>query len=236
MRTLLQFICSHRVPAMSENGWTQNDFFGAGAKIYKPHSVVCRQGDDDDRIFIVKSGWGLLYRDLLNGRRQIVDTPLRGDIIGFRSVKGPRYASLSSITDLAVFDVSRKELTAALSGGGRLASEVAYALARLNAVLAEHLVNIGRRNAMSRTAHFLLELEERLSIAGLSAQGRYDCPLTQNELADILGMTSVHVSRTLRELRKADLLSFKTGHVQLIDREKLTKLSGFDNEYLRFGL
>ncbi|RWB25150.1 MULTISPECIES: Crp/Fnr family transcriptional regulator [unclassified Mesorhizobium] len=235
MQTLIQFIRSHPVRAWSERDWG-NGFFGVVTKSYKPHSIICHQGDEDDRIFIVKSGWALLYRDLLNGGRQIVDTPLRGDIIDFRFVEGPRYASLSSITELAVFDVSRKELTEAIFAGGSLAKEVTCSLARLNAILAEHLVNIGRRNAITRTAHFLLELEERLSIAGISAQGRYDCPLTQHDLADILGMTAVHVNRTLRELRNADLLSFKAGHVQLINRKKLVKMAGFDNEYLRYGL
>ncbi|WP_245430096.1 Crp/Fnr family transcriptional regulator [Mesorhizobium sp. WSM3859] len=232
----MQFIRSHPDRAVLENGWGKNNFSGLSAKIYKAHSVVCRQGDDDDRIFLIKSGWALLYRDLLNGERQIVDTPLQGEIIGFRRTEGPRFESLSAITDLAVFDVSRKELSEAVFAGGELAQEVAYFLARLNGIMAEHIVNIGRRNAITRTAHFLLELEKRLSIAGLSAQGRYACPLTQHDLADILGMTAVHVNRTLRELRRADLLSFKAGKVQLIDRKKLVKMAGFDDEYLRYDL
>ncbi|RVD67833.1 helix-turn-helix domain-containing protein, partial [Mesorhizobium sp. M4A.F.Ca.ET.029.04.2.1] len=76
-------------------------------------------------------------------------------------------------------------------------------------------------------------LEERLSSVGLSAHGRYECPLTQHELADILGMTTVHVNRTLSELRKADLVSFKAGHVEILNRKNLVKVAGFDNEYLR---
>ncbi|MER9016521.1 Crp/Fnr family transcriptional regulator [Mesorhizobium sp. M0898] len=218
---------------MSKNEWGNDDFLGVTAKIYKPHSVICRQDDDNSEIFIVKSGWAILYHGLPDGERQIIDTPVSGDIVGFRVADGPRLASLAAITELAVYEISSKELVEAISSDGRLGKKIAYSLARLNAILAEHLMNTGRRNAMRRTAHFLLELEERLSIVGLSAHGRYECPLTQNELADILGMTTVHVNRTLMELRKADLVSFKSGHVEVINRKKLVETAGFDKEYLR---
>jgi CRP-like cAMP-binding protein len=234
MNTLMQFIRSR--PAgrgLSKDDWGNNEFLDIAAKIYKPHSVISCQGDDDDRIFIVKSGWAILYRGLKNGDRQIIDTPLRGDIFGFCSVGGPRLASLASITELAVYEISTKELVEAISSHGLLGNKIICSLARLNAILAEHLINTGRRNAITRTAHFLLELEERLSIVGLSVHGRYECPLTQHDLADILGMTTVHVNRTLGELRKADLVSFKAGHVDVINRKKLVKIAGFDKEYLR---
>ncbi|MER8947261.1 Crp/Fnr family transcriptional regulator [Mesorhizobium sp. M0408] len=234
MQTLLQFIHSHPVGGtFSKDDWGNNDFLGVTARIYKPHSVICRQDDNNDGIFIVKSGWALLYRGLLDGERQIIDTPLRGDIVGFRSVDGPRLASLASITELAVYEISSKKLVEAILSEGRLGKTIACSLARLNAILAEHLMNAGRRNAMSRTAHFLLELEERLSSVGLSAHGGYECPLTQHELADILGMTTVHLNRTLGELRKADLVAFRAGHVEVINRKKLVKTAGFDSEYLR---
>ncbi|RUV32826.1 MAG: Crp/Fnr family transcriptional regulator [Mesorhizobium sp.] len=235
MQTLLEFMRSHPVGGtLLKNGWGNNDFFGATAKIYKPHSVISRQDDHNDGIFVVKSGWAILYHGLPNGERQIIDTPLRGDIVGFRGVDGPRLASLASITELAVYEISSKELLKAILSQGHLGKKIACSLARLNAILAEHLMNTGRRNAMRRTAHFLLELEERLSMVGLSAHGRYECPLTQYELADILGMTAVHVNRTLRELRKADLVSFKSGYVEVINRKKLVETAGFDSEYLRY--
>ncbi|WP_394885643.1 Crp/Fnr family transcriptional regulator (plasmid) [Mesorhizobium sp. AaZ16] len=218
---------------MSKDDWGNSEFLGVAAKIYKPHSVICRQGDDDDRVFIVRSGWGLLYRGLQNGERQVIDTPLRGDFVGFRSVDGPRLTSLASVTELAVYEVHRKDLMEAIASDGILGNKITCSEARQNAILAEHLMSAGRRNAITRTAHLLLELEERLSVVGLASRGRYECPLTQHEVADLLGMTSVHVNRTLGELRKAGLVSFKAGHVEVINRQKLVKTAGFDKEYLR---
>lgn len=233
MQTLSQFLASHPAGgAPSTSDWGNNNHFGAVPRVYKPHSILCRQDDESDTIFIVKSGWGLLYRELPEGERQILDTPLAGDIVGLRSMSGPRFASLMSLTELAVYEISARALLESFLANGDLARRVTRSLARLNAILAEHLVSIGRRNAICRTAHFLLELDERLMDVGLSAHAEYDCPLTQNELADILGMTPVHVNRTLRELRKADLVSFKSGHVKIFNRRNLVNLSGFEREYL----
>lgn len=233
MQALSQFMHSRPAEGTSSKiEWSNNDFPGTTTRVYKPHSILCRQDDDNDTIFIVKSGWALLYRGLPDGDRQIIDTPLWGDIVGFRSVDGPRFASLASASELTVYEIPRKALVEGMLSKGSLGSKMAHALARLNAIFAEHVVNVGRRNAMSRTAHFLLELEERLSNVGLSSQGKYDCPLTQNELADILGMTPVHVNRTLRELRNADLVSFKGGHVEMLNRKNLVKLASFEREYL----
>ena len=235
MQTFLQFIRSCPLGGASpRNDWRNNDFLGTPAKTYSPHAVICREGDDDDRIFFVKSGWGLLYRGLQNAERQILDTPLRGDLVGFRSVDGPRLVTLTALTEMSVYEVPRNDLVAAMMLDGTLANKIACNLARRKAILSEHLVSAGRRNAITRTAHFLLELEARLSAVGLAAHGRYECPLIQNELADILGMSTVHVSRTLSELRKDKLLSFKTGHVQVINGKRLVEMTGFDKEYLRY--
>jgi CRP-like cAMP-binding protein len=233
MQTLSQYPAPRPLGGTpSQAVWGINNILGIAARPYKPHSILCRQDDEDDTIFIIKSGWTLLYRGLPDGDRQIIDTPLQGDIVGFRSVPGPRFASLAAITDAAVYPIPRKALTDLILSEGSFGRKIARSLARTNAIVAEHLVNVGRRNAMSRTAHFLLELEERLTKVGLSAEGGYDCPLTQNELADILGMTPVHVNRTLRELRRAELVSFKTGHVEMLNRKNLVKLAGFEKEYL----
>ena len=234
MQTLLQFIRSCPTgDALPGNDWKNTDFLGAPPKIYSPHSVIGREGDDDDRIFFVRSGWGLLFRGLQNAERQILDTPLRGDMVGFRSVNGPRFATFLALTEMSVYEVSRKDLVSAMLLDSTLGNNITCILARMNAILSEHLTSAGRRNAITRTAHFLLELEERLSNVGLASHGRYECPLIQNELADILGMSTVHVSRTLSELRKADLVSFRTGQVEVINRKKLVRTAGFDKEYLR---
>jgi CRP-like cAMP-binding protein len=81
-------------------------------------------------------------------------------------------------------------------------------------------------------AHFLLELGSRLTLVGLGDNTGYDCPLTQYHLADALGLSAIHVNRTLRGLREKGLMTFREGRVQFEDRRRLVALAGFDPAYL----
>ena len=98
--------------------------------------------------------------------------------------------------------------------------------------MAEHLVNLGRRSADVRMAHFMLELGARLRLVGIGDQGGFACPLTQYHLADALGLSAVHVNRVLRHLREAGLLTFQRGRVRFNDIVRLRDLAGFDPDYL----
>jgi hypothetical protein len=93
-------------------------------------------------------------------------------------------------------------------------------------------VSVGRRGALERTGHFLLELGERLQQAEVDDRYDYDCPLSQTALADTLGLSAIHVNRTLRELREQALLTFRRGRVTISDPHRLTALCGFDADYL----
>ena len=98
--------------------------------------------------------------------------------------------------------------------------------------MVEHLVNLGRRNAHERTAHFLLELGARLKLIGLATNEGYACPLSQYMLADALGLTAVHINRVLRELREDGLLTFQKGRVSFDDFDRLVAAVDFDKTYL----
>jgi CRP-like cAMP-binding protein len=202
---------------------------------YPAHTVISRQGDVEPRRFIINSGWGCIYRDLANGDRQIIDVPLKGDMFGIRTVDGPNWNSFASITELAVFEVSGQSLAKMLNNLPGLTTFLMRAIARQNSIVTEHLTNAGRRNALVRTGHYLLELAARLASFGEGTELGYECPLTQHELADALGLTAIHVNRTSRELREHDLVSFRSGFVEFLNRPKLAKISGFDKEYLRIS-
>lgn len=86
----------------------------------------------------------------------------------------------------------------------RLGAALLWAASRDEAMVVEHLVSIGRRNAMERTAHFFMELAERLSLIGEASQTEFKCPLSQFVIADALGLIAIHVNRVLRQLRGLD--------------------------------
>lgn len=101
-----------------------------------------------------------------------------------------------------------------------------------SAIVQQHMTNLGRRTALKRMGHLLLELHSRLLLAGESDKAGYACPLTQYDLADALGMTPIHINRMLRELRERELLEFRHGHVQFINRSSLVDYIEFDANYL----
>lgn len=107
-----------------------------------------------------------------------------------------------------------------------------WAASRDEAMVVEHLVGIGRRDARERTAHFLLELAARLKLVGMATTAGFACPLSQYMLADALGLSAVHVNRILRELREAGLVTFQHGQVVIHDFDGLVTLADFNLHYL----
>jgi CRP-like cAMP-binding protein len=197
---------------------------------------IIHQGEPAQSAYILASGWACSYKLLPNGTRQIVDFQIPGDFIGLRSIL-LRTAdhNVEAITAVEVSEVLMKELVDAFTETPRLASAVLWAASRDEAMVVEHLVDLGRRDAIERTAHFLLELGSRMMLAGLGSTKGYPCPLSQDLLADALGLTSVHVNRVLRQLREDGLLTFRGGKVSFDDFERLVELADFDKSYLDDG-
>jgi CRP-like cAMP-binding protein len=99
-------------------------------------------------------------------------------------------------------------------------------------MVVEHLVGIGRRSALIRTAHLLVELGLRLQLVGLGEADGFACPLNQYVLADALGLTAIHVNRVLRQLRERQLLTFRDGRVAFHDLPRLRQLAEHHGGYL----
>ncbi len=194
---------------------------------------LVHQGQSDQVAYILMSGWACSYKDLVDGQRQIVDFQVPGDFLGLRSVLlHISDHSIEPVTDIEVTEILKADLLEAFAQTPRLALAIFWAVSRDEAMVVEHLVGIGRRNAAERLAHFLLELGARLALIGQGSKAGFDYPLTQYLLADALGLSAVHVNRVLRHLREADLLTFRDGHVRFIDYDGLTDFADFDPSYL----
>lgn len=194
---------------------------------------IIYEGQVKRSAYILASGWVCSYKLLPGGTRQIVDFQVPGDFLGLRSMLF-RTAdhNIEPITLVKASEVQANDLLDAFSTAPRLAAAVLWAASRDEAMVVEHLVNIGRRDAKQRMAHFLLELDARLRLVGLTSKAGYDCPLTQPMLADALGLSAVHVNRVLRELREDGLVTFQHGKVNFDDFAGLVKYSEFDRHYL----
>jgi CRP-like cAMP-binding protein len=103
------------------------------------------------------------------------------------------------------------------------------------ATLREWLLNVGRRSSIERLAHLFCELHLRLRAVGRADEDRFDLPVTQQDLADTTGMTSVHVNRLLRELRQKGLIELRHKHLTILDLPRLRELAEFRSGYLHLG-
>lgn len=191
------------------------------------------QGQTDQAAFVLASGWACSYKILPGGGRQIVDFQLPGDFLGLRSVLfRTSDHNVEPITPVQASEVTQRDLLTVFSQTPRLAAAVLWAASRDEAMVVEHLVDIGRRSASERMAHFLLELNARLRLVGQADRRGFDCPLSQYLLADALGLSAVHVNRVLRELREEGLVTFQKGKVTFNDYDGLVDVAGFDRAYL----
>jgi CRP-like cAMP-binding protein len=194
---------------------------------------LTQEGQTGHKAFVLQVGWACSYKDLPDGRRQIISFPIAGDCVGLRSVL-LRTAdhSFSALTDAVVSPVEGSRILDCITEFPRIGAALMWAASRDEAMVVEHLVNIGRRNAIERTAHFFMELAERLSLVGLATEAEFKCPLSQFVLADALGLTAIHVNRVLRQLREQGLLTLRKGNVKIHDLNRLRKLAGFQGGYL----
>ncbi|KPP92202.1 Crp/Fnr family transcriptional regulator [Erythrobacter sp. HL-111] len=194
------------------------------------------EGDTPGVVRLLAQGWAYRFKDLPDGRRQIVGLLLPGDFfdLGVRVVDEMDHsvAALTPITYYAILPETLERL-------GENHPRIAQALARHDSVNAaihrEWLLNLGRRNAFERLAHLFLEIFLRLRAAGLAQSRECDCPLTQNDLADATGVTSVHLNRTMQELRREGLVELRSKRLYIRDYDRLSQVAMFNRNYLRIG-
>ena len=182
---------------------------------------------------ILLSGIACRYKDLKSGSRQITELHVAGDYMDLHSFTLKRLDhDVLALTEceIAVIPHDRlREITEALPHLTR----VYWFATNLDAAIhREWALSLGRRTASSRTAHLFCELRVRLGIVGLADDEGYDLPLTQTDLAECLGLTSVHINRTLKELRERGLVEFRGGRVRILDRAGLEAEAEFDPAYL----
>ncbi len=197
----------------------------AGSQLYQP-GATCPE------LYNLLDGWVSLYRVLESGRCQILGFALPGSFLGFQpDLHGPMLHGAECITDVAVCVVGRRTFPALIERPRGLAVRLAQMLSQDAIYAHDNLTNIGARQARARVAHLLLELYLRLNGGEFkTANQEVGIPLTQIHLADALGLTSVYISVTLRQLREEGLLSFRKRRLQILDPVGLAEVAEYDGE------
>ncbi|QNI01555.1 Crp/Fnr family transcriptional regulator [Halomonas sp. SH5A2] len=199
----------------------------------KAGTLLWEMGDPANEFCTLKSGWAYSYRHLENGDRQILEVFLPGDIIGLREFAfNQRLENVRMINDGVICHFPHRRMLELFRQSLTLTSVMFAIGSRQQALLTERLVNIARRSARQKMAHFLHEMYLRLRQTNDDISGEFRLPLSQEQLADILGLSPVHVSRTFSALSEDGLVFRDRHNVTIPDLDALSVEGEFDAAYL----
>ncbi len=199
---------------------------------------VVTEGEPCKHLYLLTRGWALRYKLLSDGRRQILGFVIPGDFFGLRATLfDVADDTVQSLTECTICRIPGEDFVAVLRDHPRLGMAIVWSIVREYSVLAEHLVSLGRRSALERTAHLLMELLNRLQLVQLAGEKDFELPLTQEILADALGLSIVHVNRTLRRLRQQGLIRLdpQTRWIIIDKPDDLAEIADFNPLYLDQG-
>ena len=205
----------------------------ARQRTYPRGREIVIQGRPYRSLFVLNEGLALRYKILSGGKRQIFNLIVPGDLIGLPAcLFESATASISSLTDATVSLIEFSDLFSLFRHSSRLAAALFWTSAREAGIYAERLAAIGRKSAYERLAHLILELLTRLHAVGLAGASSFEMPLTQEMLADALGLSLQHINRMVRNLREERLANIEGHIVTIHDLESLTRIAGFEDTYL----
>lgn len=211
------------------------DFLGR-PQGYAAGALVAQAGDPADMVTVLGRGIACRMTLLPSGRRQIQALLLPGDTVDAEaSLLLRRSDNIEALTACSAWLIPKSRLAALPASVPALAAAFLREGA-LNAEIARQwVVNIGGRTARERVAHLLCELSTRMDAVGLAIRGAYPLPLTQQDIGDALGLSSVHVNRVLQSLRGEGLIQTDGRTLKILDRERLCATAFFDERYLHLN-
>ncbi|MCB1865944.1 MAG: Crp/Fnr family transcriptional regulator [Chromatiales bacterium] len=207
--------------------WTQRN--RSGQLRLASHTRVFDQGARVEHCYTLFSGWAILHRTNDNGQRQILHVALPGDFLGFQSdIDGPMNHGVTTVTEAILCAFPRARVRELINENSALAQQMTWMIARDLDIGRYHIEALGRRSAIERIAYLLLELfyrcHDRCAING----DLLEMPLTQDEIGDTLGLTNVHVSRTLAEIHRRGLIDRHGHQIHFRDLATLGHLASFE--------
>ena len=200
---------------------------------YEPRTIIVSEDNPSRVVRLILSGWVGRHKHLVDGRMQAVALLLPGDLCDHGSLLPARSDhAIQALTPVSVAEIAPAALEAVLRERPVLAKSLQRDAQVDVAILRQWIVTLGCRAAIERLAHLFCEVFYRLRSVGLTQDQTCEMPLTQTELADATGITSVHVNRMLQELRKRRLVELRSRQLAILDLARLQALALFDPSYL----
>jgi CRP-like cAMP-binding protein len=192
---------------------------------------IIRAGDDSPEIYTLYSGWAFRFKMLPDGRRQILNFLLPGDLVGLQAAMfDAAQHGIEALTEVQLCLLPRRKVWALFGEMPELAFDVAWLGSREESHVDENLTSVGRRNAAERTAALVVMLYKRAKAVGLVAEETFQFPLTQQHIADALGLSLVHTNKTLARLRRTGMFTLTNGSLKLTNPYVLERVALYFDE------
>ena len=213
----------------------QQAFLAAGTlpRFVQKDECLIEQGEEVAELVILCNGMTHTVRTLSDGRQQIVAVSVAGDMLNAGGLHFRRaHNSTFALTPAICMSIPLRQVEALTNTRPAIARALWLETAAQAAIQQEWMVWLGRRAAQTRLAHFLCEISYRLQLCRSGLGDVFELPLTQRELADLLGLSSVHVNRTLQNLRSRGLIELSHQRLTVRNRAGLYEMAEFDPRYL----
>jgi CRP-like cAMP-binding protein len=201
-----------------------------------PASYLVREGEKPESCVLLLAGFAYRHKVTGDGDRQILSIHMPGEFLDLQnSFLAVADHNVQALTRVAVAFVPVAALQALALARPRIAAAMWIETLIDAAIFREWIVNVGRRDSVTRIAHLLCEFALRLAEAGLGDQHRYDLPMTQDQLADATGLTPVHVNRVLQQLGRLGLIDRDKRAIRIANWDRLRHVGDFSSRYLHIA-
>jgi CRP-like cAMP-binding protein len=195
--------------------------------------ILIRAGEELNNSVFLLDGWMARSKDMATGERQVTELHITGDFPDLHGFTLKRLDhDIVTLSECTIGLVPHERLLDVTRNYPHLTRVFWFSTNVDAAITRELALSLGQRSAIARMAHLFCELYVRLDVVGRTKGNRYEFPLTQRELSECLGLTVVHVNRTLQELRRKGLVEFENRHLTIVDRLGLEGIAEFDPNYL----
>lgn len=207
--------------------------FKSGEITVAPGATVLHQGSDSAHLFTVLDGFGMRFKILPDGRRQVINFVMKGDFLGLQAeMLGEMGHSVEAVTRMTLCVFSRARIWELFSRAPSRAYDVTWVGSREESLLGDRLVSVGRMSGEERVAHGLCSLFMRgRSLDLLEGENRMPLPFRQRDFADALGLSLVHTNKILRRLRERGIAVWRGGVLEIFDLDALKDEAMFEPDW-----
>ncbi|HTM79339.1 MAG TPA: Crp/Fnr family transcriptional regulator [Devosia sp.] len=203
--------------------------FKTGELVAETGATILSEGAHSPHLYTLLSGWAFRYKSLPDGRRQILNYMLPGDLVGLQgSIVGEMDHTVEALSPLVLCVFQRDRLSELFSNHPGLGFDIAWLAAREERMLDDHLLSLGRRTAMERAAYLIAFLHQRAAAVGFDDSKPLHIPITQQHVADTLGLSIVHTNKTLRKLADRKLIRWLDRACAVLDVAGLMNVAAWE--------